>query len=185
MGVDKKIIKPPEEVIEQLHNDFTGNKVRFYAIDRDKVPPIFIQPNLIHPDVLKKSKFVAVGVSACAAEGRKYMYLAAGRIDEEDGKMVTDLDPVVMAYDLHSGTAAPSGVTCFHGNFEGRTEELDLNDLNASIVDLEKDIQEKAVEIPFDKAPKRFTEAMHYSARVFRKTFDKKKKIKRVGRRRG
>jgi hypothetical protein len=151
MGINKKIIEPPKEVIEQLHNDFTDNTVRFYTIDRDKVPSIFIQPNLIHPDVFEKSTFVAVGVSACAGEGRKYMYLAAGRIDKKNGEMVTDLDPVVMAYDLHSGTPAPSGVTCFHGDFEGRTEELDSNDLNASISDLEKYIQGKGVEIPFDK----------------------------------
>ncbi|MGD0919618.1 MAG: hypothetical protein ABSB22_24530 [Thermodesulfobacteriota bacterium] len=45
MATNKEIIKPPEEVIEQLHNDFTNNTVRIYRIDRDKVPRTFIQPN--------------------------------------------------------------------------------------------------------------------------------------------
>ncbi len=174
MGVKNKVIEPPEEVIEQLHNDFTNNSVRFYSINRDKVPSIFIQPNLIHPDVLKKSKFVAVGVSACAVEGRKYIYLAAGRIDQKSGEIVTDLDPTVMAYDLRTGTAAPSGVTCFHGDFEGRTEEWDSTYLDAGIGELEKEIQGEGVEISFEKAPKRFTETMHYMAKAYRENIDRK-----------
>ena len=174
MTTNKKIIEPPEEVIEQLHNDFTNNTVRIYKIDRDKMPTTFIQQNLLHPDVLKKSEFVAVGVSACEEEGRQYMYLAAGRIDKEKGRMVIDLDPIVMVYDLSSGTPASSGVTCFHADFEGRTEEFKSEVLEVPISDLKKDMQ--GDEVPFDKAPKRFTEAMHHSAKVYRETFDKKKR---------
>jgi hypothetical protein len=174
MATNKKVIKPSEEVIEQLHNDFTNNTVRIYKTDCDKVPATFIQPNLIHPDVFKKSQFVAVGVSACAAEGRQYMYLAAGRIDQEEGRMVTDLDPIVMVYDLQSGTPAPSGVTCFHADFDGRTTEFKSQVLDTPISGLKEDMQ--GDEIPFKDAPKRFTEAMHHSAKVYRETFDKEKR---------
>lgn len=111
-------------MIEQLHNDFIDDEVRIYIIDQDEVPATFIQPDLIHPDIFKKSQFVAVAVSGSAVEGRQYMYLAAGRIDQEKGTMVTDLDPLVMVYDLRLGTASPSGVTCFHADYEGRTEPL-------------------------------------------------------------
>jgi len=183
MGIDKKIINPPKEVIEQLHDDFENNGVKIYKVDKDKVPPIFIKPNLIHPNVLKKSDFVAVGVSACQIDCKQYMYLAAGRIDKEKGGMVTDLDPIVMAYDLQSDTPAPSGVTCFHAKFIGRTEELKSEYLHEPIRKLKKDMQ--GTEIPFDEAPKRFTDAMHYSAEAFRKTFDKKREIRKVRRRRG
>jgi hypothetical protein len=173
MGIKKRIIKPPEEVVEQVHKDFTDDAVRVYKIERDKVPQVFIQPDLIHPEVFKKSEFVAVGASACEPEGRQYMYLAAGRVDREKGIMVTDLDPIVMVYDLRSGTPSQSGVTCFHADFQGRTEELESRVLDVPISDLGKQMQ--GDEVPFDKAPKRLTEAMHYSARVYREAFDKKK----------
>ena len=173
MGVKKRIIKPPEEVVEQIHKDFRDNSVRIYKIDRDKVPKVFIQRNLIHPDVFKKSEFVAVGASACEPEGRQYMYLAAGRIDRENDIIVTDLDPIVMVYDLRFGTAAQSGVTCYHADFQGRTKELRSGVLDVPISDLGKQMQ--GDEVPFDKAPTRFIEAMHHSARVYRETFDKKK----------
>jgi hypothetical protein len=182
MTTKKKIIEPPEEVIEQLHNDFTNDAVRIYEIDRDNVPKLFIQPNLIHPDIFKKSQFVSVGVSACAGEGRQYMYLAAGRIDQKRGKKDTDLDPIVMVYDLRSGAAAPSGVTCFHADYEGRTEPFKSEVLNVPINGLKKDMN--GVEVPFKDAPKRFTNAMNHSARTYRNTFDKRKKIRSKVRRR-
>ena len=111
-------------MIEQLHEDNKDNTVRFYKVGLDKLPADFISPSLIHADVYGKSEFVAVGVSACQTDGRQYMYLAPGRIDLENGELVTDLDPILMVYDLKSGTAEPSGVTCFHGKFEGRTEPV-------------------------------------------------------------
>ena len=171
MGTDKTIIEPPEEVIKQLHEDFSDNKVKLYKVGWDKIPSSFIGPTLIHPNVLKKSKFVAVGLSACPADGRQYMYLAPGRIDEANGEIVTDLDPIVMVYDLKLGTPAPSGVTCFHSNFEDRTESVGLE---VRISDFREDIQREGEEVSFEKAPKRFTEAMNYSAKRYRNTFDKK-----------
>jgi hypothetical protein len=178
----KKIIEPLEEVIEQLHNDFNDDAVRIYIIGQDEVPANFIQSDLIHPDVFKKSQFVAAAVSGSTVEGRQYIYLAAGRIDEEKGTMVTDLDPLVMVYDLRSGTAAPSGVTCFHADYEGRTEPLSSQVLKVPINQLKKDIHGER--IPFNSAPKRFTNAMHYSAKAYRDTFDERKKIRSKVRRR-
>ncbi|MGD0919619.1 MAG: hypothetical protein ABSB22_24535 [Thermodesulfobacteriota bacterium] len=86
---------------------------------------------------------------------------------------MTDLDPIVMVYDLRSGTPASSGVTCFHSDFEGRTEESKSQVLDMPMSDLKKDMQ--GDEVPFNEAPKRFTETMHHSAKVYRETFDKKK----------
>ena len=175
MGKKRKIIKPPAEVIEQINKDIDGDKVRVYEVGRDEVPQSFIRPDLIHRDVISKSKSLAVGLSACPGDSRRYIYLAAERIDQEKGITVTDFDPIVMAYDLESGSAAPSGVTCFHAKYDGRTEVVRSDSLNVSINDLEKDVQGKGTEIPFAEAPQRLTQAMHYSAKVYRETFDGEK----------
>jgi hypothetical protein len=55
--------------------------------------------------------------------------------------------------------------------------------LKVPINRLKKDIHGERV--PFNDAPKRFTNAMHYSAKAYRNTFDERKKISsRVRRRR-
>jgi len=52
------------------------------------------------------------------------MFIAGLRRDNEGDSQVTDIDPIGMVYDLSTESSAPSGIAIFHGDFDGRTEEV-------------------------------------------------------------
>ena len=162
MRQDYKIIQIPELVVAQIRSDVNNNEIRVYAMDR--VPDIFIHKDLIHPDVALKSTCVVAGVSGSNDAGINYMFLAAARIDQVSGSLVTDLDPIVMVSDLSTNTARPSGVTKFHGDFIGRTEFL-TSGISTNISDLQRQITGSVLQ--FDDAPRRFKEAMHFMAKQY------------------
>lgn len=97
------------------------------------------------------------------------MLLAGGRLDSTNGSVVTDIDPIVMVADLETGTPAPSGCIRFHGDFEGRTESENLNidAIDITVHELRKKVT--CSKQSFKEAPIRFTKAMHYMAKVYRK----------------
>lgn len=159
MGKDHKIVAIPGLVIAQIHADLASNGIRIYSMN--EVPSLFIQKNLIHPDVAQKSTCVIAGMSGSRDSGMNYMFLAAARMDQVSGQLVTDLDPIVMVSDLYTNTARQSGIMKFHGDFEGRTEFLTA-DLSASLADLQSQVTGSVLD--FGAAPKRFTEAMHFMA---------------------
>ena len=164
----KKIISVPKPVIEHLREDFQNDRVKIYTVE--DLPSIFVDKHLIHPEVLEKCSSISVAASGCTSDGRDYFYIAGLRVDEDDGKTVTDIDPIIMAFDQNSESPEPSGVVRFHGDFEGRTE-IEIEELDVPIEQLRKEIT--TTEIPFDKAHKRFTQAMHYMAVEYRKNIDK------------
>jgi hypothetical protein len=164
MGISEKTVEIPNGVIEQIQNDLQNNGVKIYEIPN--VPRIFVDNNLIHPNIVDRCTSVVAALSASPGEGRNYMFLVGTRIDYEKGKTLTDLDPVVMVSELPSGTPAPSGVIRFHGDFEGRTELL-VETTDVRIDELREQV--KGEELSFDKAPKRFTAAMHHMAKIYKK----------------
>jgi len=167
MGKKEKVIEINPKVIQQIQKDLQTDGVRFYEVE--KVPDIFIDKNLIHPDVLKKCSCVTVAASGCADEGRNYIFIAGHRVDSVNDTIVTDIDPIVMVADLESGTPAPSGCIQFHSNFEGRTEceDLKIEKVDTAVSVLRKNI--KSSKKSFRDAPKRLTNAMHYMANLYRK----------------
>lgn len=167
MGKKEKNIAINPQVIAQIQKDLDCDGVRFYELD--KVPPVFIDKNLIHRDVLAKCSFVCIAASGCLDEGRNYMFLAGGRVDLTDDSIVTDIDPIVMVADLATGAPASSGCIRFHGDFEGRTESENLNidATDIAVHELRKNVT--CSKQRFKEAPIRFTKAMHYMAKVYRK----------------
>lgn len=167
MGKKEKVIEINPLVIKQIQDDLETDGVCFYEVEN--VPQVFIDKNLIHPDVLEKCSCVAVAASGCPDEGRNYIFAAGCRVDSVNGSVVVDLDPIVMIADLESGTPAPSGCIRFHGNFEGRTEgeNLKIDKVDVAVSVLRKDI--KASKKSFKDAPKRFTNAMHFMAKSYRR----------------
>jgi hypothetical protein len=172
MGIEYKIIKIPEGVISQIHNDLENNGVKIYAMQ--DVPSVFIDKNIIHPDVAKKSTCVIAALSGSQGEGRNYMFLAAARIDTVSGKYVTDLDPIAMISDLSTYSPSPSAVVKFHGDFQGRTE-LVTSDISIPVSTLQGMVT--GALLSFENAPSRFTEAMHYMAKQYKQKIDGKAEI--------
>jgi len=138
----------------------------------DDVPEEFISKDLkdlFHPEVLSKCDTFVVAVSGCPAENRDYMFFTGLRNDRERNSQVNDLDPTGMVYDLSTESPAPSGIVVFHGDFEGRTEE-NYSISSKHVGEFKEEIKNKW--IPFEEAPKRFTNAMHYVAKKYRDKID-------------
>jgi hypothetical protein len=164
-----KVIKIPSGVIEQIQQDVKGNSVRFYQ--SNGVPNVFIQKDLIHPEMFQKCIGVTVALSACCAENRNYMYLAGMRVDNDNGERVTDFDPIVMVSNIETGSQSPSGVVSFHSDYEGRTEIVEARLANVSVEELKREVSGK--ELTFNEASERLKNAMHYSAESYRRIMDK------------
>jgi len=169
MANERKPIPIPSTVVEQLRRDLDSNGVRVHSVA--EIPSFLIDRQLLHPEVLKKSQGAVVALSGCATEGRDYMFLAPIRRDEAKGTTVTDLDPIVMVFNSSTKSAEPSGVALFHSDFEGRTEPLlpESGYLASTVCELRSGISGST--IPFDQAPRRFTNAMHFAAEAYNKMF--------------
>ncbi len=97
------------------------------------------------------------------------MFLAAARIDTVTGSYVTDLDPIVMVSDLTTRSPEPSGVVKFHGDFDGRTQ-YETSDTSIPVSSLQAKIT--GAILPFEDAPARFVQAMHYMAEQYKFKID-------------
>jgi len=157
MGKQHKLLAVPEQVIEAIRADLNGNGVRFYKVD--EIPPVFIDKDLIHPDVVAKSTCMVAALSGSAGDEREYMFLSTLRVDSGQ----TDMDPIMMVYNTTSESPEPSGILKLHGNFDGRTLPLSST---ASLENLQSHVITTAV--AFDQAPKRLINAMHYMAKEYR-----------------
>jgi hypothetical protein len=93
------------------------------------------------------------------------MFIAGLRKDNEDGYQVTDIDPIGMIYDLDTESHAPSGIALFHGDFEGRTE-IDYSNNKVTIGSIKKQLGDEIM--TFEKAPKRFINAIHFVANKYK-----------------
>jgi hypothetical protein len=166
MGKKEKIIEIAPGVINQIQKDLDYDGVHFYEIE--DIPEIFINKNLINMAILDKCSCITVATSACEEDGRNYMFIAPVRVDSQDIHIVTDIDPIIMVADLTSGTPAPSGCVRFHRDFEGRTEieRIIIDPIDTPVSALRKSV--KTSKKIFRYAPKRFTNAMHYMARIYR-----------------
>lgn len=154
-------------VIEQIREDLKNDGVSFYTVD--DVPEVFIDKDLIHPEVLNKCSLVSVAASGCPGEGRNYMFIAGCRVDSDNGNIVTDLDPIIMVADLELGSPAASGIAVLHGDYEGRTEieDITFKELNIAIPALRQSI--KTSKKSFNEAPVRFSNTMHHVAKIYRR----------------
>ena len=170
MRKKEKIIEIPASVVNRLQQDIKENGVIIYA--HDKVPKSFINKNLIHPEVAEKCNLFYAAVSGSTPDNRAYMFLAPSRVDHERRGAVTDVDPIVFVSDLDSGAPAPSGIVTFHSEYEGRTEPLDIEASEVNMTELRGEVTTEI--IPFDKAPERLKNAMHYVADKYKKKFDNK-----------
>jgi hypothetical protein len=171
VGVKEKKIPIKPEIVEKIWADFDSNGVNIYRIDT--IPDIFIDNQLLNPHVINKSTYAAVATSGCPQEGLEYMFMTTCRLDVNNGLYVTDLDPIVMAYNLDNKEPMPSGAVRFHGDFEGRTLETGLNESSIIFEDALQTLQNRIINIqlPFEDADGRFTNAMHYMADVYRKNY--------------
>jgi hypothetical protein len=166
MGKKRKKISIPEEVVNKIQYDYQNNGITIFKIK--DTPDIFISKNLIHPDVLQKSTSIITGFSSSLDDGKNYMFLVAARLDEEKGKYVTDLDPIVMVSDINTQKPGEIGIVRFHGNFVGRgkIECIVENDFQKTVLDLRNEITGSQIE--FEKAPDRLKNAMHYMANEYK-----------------
>ncbi len=172
MGKKEKKIPINPLVPEQIQKDLDSNGVCYYK--HDNIPDIFIGKNLIHPDVIDKSTHVVTAVSGSEAEGRNYMFIVPVRVDKGKIKYETDLDPIIMVADLETGSPTPSGCVIFHRKFPGRTEETELN-IEEKTFDIAVNELRTTVSgtvFKFEDVPERFTHAMHYMAKRYRKNYD-------------
>lgn len=167
MGIKKKIIQIPEKTIEKIREDINGDGVKIYELSN--LPQQFIGKELIHPDVCDKCDSFVVAVSGCRIEGREYMFISGLRRDQDGKNYVTDIDPIGMVYDLSTQSPAPSGIALLHGNFRGRTE-IDYSSTAISVNELREKLGGEM--IPFNEAPERFTNAIHFVAKNYRKNLD-------------
>jgi hypothetical protein len=161
MGKREKLLSVPEKVIDAIKADLTGNGVHFYKVD--EIPSVFIDKDLIHPDVVAKSTCMVAALSGSAADDREYMFLSTLRED----KGHTDMDPIVMVYNTNTDSPEPSGVLRLHGDFNGRTLPLSST---ASLSELQN--QTITSGAAFDQVDTRFEEAMHYMAYQYQQHFD-------------
>jgi len=164
----KKIIRIRPEIVQKIHEDIEKDAVKTYQIDN--LPEEFIGKDLLHPDVCSKCDTFVVAVSASHVEDREYMFMAGLRRDCEGDSQVTDIDPIGMVYDSSTHSPAPSGIAIFHGNFEGRTEEV-YSSTAISVKKLREKLSKNVMS--FKEAPKRFINAMHYVAKKYRDNIDK------------
>jgi len=163
----KKIIIP-KTVIQQIQTDIDNHSVKIYNFN--DLPSVFVGRNLIHPEIVSKSTEFYAACSGSTVENRAYMFIAAARLDHQGSNLVTDIDPIVMVAQLDDGQPYPSGAVNFHGSFSGRTEPLNPIGSSIRIEDLRNNITSET--IPFEKAPPRLIEAMHYVADRYKKVFD-------------
>ena len=167
MGKKKKIIPIPQETVQKIREDIENDGVKIYKLDN--LPKEFIDKDLLHPDVCSKCDTFVASVSGSHTERREYMFIAGLRRDSEGDNQVTDIDPIGMVYDLSTESPAPSGIVIFHGNFEGRSEEV-YSSTAISVKELKGNLSDEIMS--FEKAPKRFTNAMHFVAKKYRDNVD-------------
>lgn len=168
MGKKKKKIPIPQETIQRIREDLSNDGIRFYNLA--DLPDEYVDNNLLHPDICSKCDSFVVAISGSNIENREYMFIAGLRNDYEEGKKVTDIDPIGMIYDCSTETPAPSGIALFHGDFDGRTEE-DYSSAAVSVTEMKEKIVGEVV--PFSEAPQRFTNAIHFVAKKYRDNLDK------------
>ena len=168
MGKKKKIIPIPPEVVQKIREDIETDGLKIYQLD--DLPEEFVGKDLLHPDVCSKcDRFVAC-VSGSHEENREYLFIAGLRRDHEGDNQVTNIDPIGMVYDLSTEWPAPSGIVVFHGNFQGRTEEV-YSSTAISVSEFREKLGNNVMS--FEEAPKRFKNAMHFVARKYRNNVDK------------
>jgi hypothetical protein len=171
VGITEKKISINPNVIDKIQNDLINDSVRIYTIP--SIPSIFIDNNLFHPKVLESSTCAVIGTSGSPETNLNYMFITPCRLDITNGQYVTDLDPIVMAFDIEKGEPFPSGCVRFHGDFQGRTQEANIS-LNTYVFDEALEIERSAISDTnksFTDADRRFTETMHYMAKIFRNNF--------------
>jgi hypothetical protein len=167
MGKKVKKLSIPKEFAQKVHDDFEGKnlKVRIFSY----IPQEYIDFGLVHVEVAEKSAGLMVAISGSAAENRDYMVFSPLRIDQSDDYYVTDMDPTVMVYNNEDNKPGSSGVVCFHGKFEGRTEPTGFT-ISHSIQEIQKSLSYK--EFDFECAPDRYQKATHHMAYIFKKISD-------------
>ena len=168
MGKKKKIILIPPEIVQKIHEDIGGNRVKIYQLD--DLPEQFVDKDLIHPNVYCQCDTFVAAVSGSYEENREYMFIAGLRRDCEGDNQVTDIDPIGMVYDLSTQSPDPSGIAVFHGNFEGGTDEANYSTA-ISVKELKEKLNNNVMS--FEEAPKRFQNAMHFVARKYKDNVDK------------
>ncbi|HDH04488.1 MAG TPA: hypothetical protein ENH01_02065 [Nitrospirae bacterium] len=166
MGTKKKIVSIPQAIVQRIRDDIQNDGIKIYKID--DLPKEFIGKDLLHPDVCSKCDTFVASVSGSHMEGREYMFIAGLRRDSQGDDQVTDLDPIGMIYDLSTESPAPSGIAIFHGNFEGRTDDVHSGTVSVN------ELKEKLIGgvMSFEEAPKRFINAMHFVAKKYRDNID-------------
>jgi len=168
MGKKKKIIPIPPEIVHKIREDIESDGVKIYQLD--DLPKEFVGKDLLHPDLCSKCDTFVAAVSGSHEENREYMFIAGLRRDCEGDNQVTDIDPIGMVYDLSTQSPDPSGIVVFHGNFEGRTEEVYYSTA-ISVKELKEKLNNSV--LSFEEAPKRFKNAMHFVARKYKDNVDK------------
>ena len=172
MGNKEKLVPINPLAIDQIQKDLSSDGVCYY--EPEDIPPEFIDPYLIHPEVMKKCSHIVTAISGSNEDGRKYMFIAPVRVDKEGNKYVTDLDPIIMVSDLETGSPMASGCVRFHGTFSGRTEETGLSieqySFEKAVAELRTTVS--GTKCKFEEAPERFTYAMHYMAKCYRRNYE-------------
>ena len=165
MGTKKKIIPIPENTIDKVREDIDGDGVKIYELS--ELPEEFVSKDLIHPEICAKCDAFVATVSGSHVEGREYMFIAGIRRDKNGKDDVTDIDPIGMVYDTLADSPAPSGIALFHGKFDGRTEIVHSS--TTTTVNMLKEKLGGEV-MSFKEAPDRFTNAIHFVAKHYRKS---------------
>ncbi|MBL8025892.1 MAG: hypothetical protein JNL74_05755 [Fibrobacteres bacterium] len=160
-----KYISIPTDVIEKVKKDISSDKVCVLRYNISDVPHEFVGANLLHPEVLKKSTCCYLMTSGCPEDGLTYAFIVSERIDHDD----LDLDPIVFAFNLETGSPEPSGVLTLHGDFKGRTEAITACYVHNKIEDIISTNTTK--KMPFSEAPQKLGSAMHWVADKYRKQF--------------
>jgi hypothetical protein len=164
MAKKKEVQIPiPSGVIQRVKNEVKGDNVTVIKFNINDIPIEFM--SLLHPDVKKKSTCAYLAVSGCPEDGLNYAFLGFERVDKND----IDLDPIVMAYDLETGSPAPSGVATYHGKFTERTVPISAQYGSMSVAQIVQAI--KTEKMPFSKAPPKLTTAMGWVANKYRKHY--------------
>lgn len=168
MAKKQKIEAVSPQVVEFIRNEFDSNGVQLYQVD--DIPSQLIGSGLLAQGAIDKTVSAFVALSGCADPEMDYILMGLVRkdADKQSGNLVTDIDPIMLAYDHSLGAPNTGSIQVFHGNFDDRTQTL-MCEADTSLSDLRSTITTTGV--CFEQADQRYANAMHFMAPRFKQAF--------------
>jgi hypothetical protein len=168
MNKKQKVAAVSPTIVESIRRDFSSNGINLYRIE--DIPEQLIGPGLFAQGALEKSTTAFVALSGSADPACDYILMGLLRKDVEKGKIVTDIDPIMLAYDTANDASFTGSLQTFHGHddFHGRTQLLPFT-VDTSLEALRSTVVTTGS--LFEQADERYTNAMHFMATRFNDVF--------------